>query len=130
MIFIQNSQFDFYYDWLTEKPNITDEIAVERYIKNNPEISLEMPDEKKEKEEENKINENEKENINIEKYSGLKTDISSEGIKKEKDYSKEVSKTDGEINKHSNIEELKNSEKSGDKNKKSKDKKNKKCIIW
>jgi serine/threonine protein kinase len=126
----QNSQFDFYYDWLTEKPNITDEIAVERYIKNNPEISLEMPDEKKEKEEENKINENEKENINIEKYSGLKTDISSEGIKKEKDYSKEVSKTDGEINKHSNIEELKNSEKSGDKNKKSKDKKNKKCIIW
>ena len=89
-----------------------------------------MPDEKKEKEEENKINENEKENINIEKYSGLKTDISSEGIKKEKDYSKEVSKTDGEINKHSNIEELKNSEKSGDKNKKSKDKKNKKCIIW
>ena len=126
----QNSQFDFYYDWLTEKPNITDEIAVERYIKNNPEISLEMPDEKKEKEEENKINENEKENINIEKYSGLKTDISSEGIKKEKDYSKEVSKTDGEINKHINIEELKNSEKSGDKNKKSKDKKNKKCIIW
>ena len=126
----QNSQFDFYYDWLTEKPNITDEIAVERYIKNNPEISLEMPDEKKEKEEDNKINENEKENINIEKYSGLKTDISSEGIKKEKDYSKEVSKTDGEINKHSNIEELKNSEKSGDKNKKSKDKKNKKCIIW
>ena len=125
----QNSQFDFYYDWLTEKPNITDEIAVERYIKNNPEISLEMPDEKKEKEEENKINENEKENINIEKYSGLKTDISSEGIKKEKDYSKEVSKTDGEINKHINIEELKNSEKSGDKNKKSKDKKNKKCII-
>ena len=95
----QNSQFDFYYDWLTEKPNITDEIAVERYIKNNPEISLEMPDEKKEKEEDNKINENEKENINIEKYSGLKTDISSEGIKKEKDYSKEVSKTDGEINK-------------------------------
>ena len=126
----QNSQFDFYYDWLTEKPNITDEIAVERYIKNNPEISLEMPDEKKEKEEDNKINENEKENINIEKYSGLKTDISSEGIKKEKDYSKEVSKTDGEINKHNNIEELKNSEKSGDKNKKSKDKKNKKCIIW
>ena len=34
----QNSQFDFYYDWLTEKPNITDEIAVERYIKNNPEL--------------------------------------------------------------------------------------------
>ena len=125
----QNSQFDFYYDWLTEKPNITDEIAVERYIKNNPEISLEMPEEKKEKEEENKINENEKENINIEKYAGLKTDASLEGNKK--DYSKEVAKTDGEIHKHSNIEELKNSDKNGDKkDKKNKDKKNKKCIIW
>ena len=125
----QNSQFDFYYDWLTEKPNITDEIAVERYIKNNPEISLEMPEEKKEKEDENKINENEKENINIEKYAGLKTDASLEGNKK--DYSKEVAKTDGEIHKHSNIEELKNSDKNGDKkDKKNKDKKNKKCIIW
>ena len=125
----QNSQFDFYYDWLTEKPNITDEIAVERYIKNNPEISLEMPEEKKEKEDENKINENEKENINIEKYAGLKTDVSLEGNKK--DYSKEVAKTDGEIHKHSNIEELKNSDKNGDKkDKKNKDKKNKKCIIW
>ena len=125
----QNSQFDFYYDWLTEKPNITDEIAVERYIKNNPEISLEMPEEKKEKEEENKINENEKENINIEKYAGLKTDASLEGNKK--DYSKEVAKTDGEIHKHSNIEEMKNGDKNGDKkDKKNKDKKNKKCIIW
>ena len=125
----QNSQFDFYYDWLTEKPNITDEIAVERYIKNNPEISLEMPEEKKEKEDENKINENEKENINIEKYAGLKTDASLEGNKK--DYSKEVAKTDGEIHKHSNIEELKNSDKNGDKkDKKNKEKKNKKCIIW
>ena len=121
----QNSQYDFYYDWLTEKPNITDEIAVERYIKNNPEISLELPEEKKENEEENKINENEKENINIEKYSGLKTDVSLEGNKK--DYSKEVSKTDGEINKHSNIGEIKSSEKNGDKkDKKNKDKKNKK----
>ena len=125
----QNSQYDFYYDWLTEKPNITDEIAVERYIKNNPEISLEMPEEKKEKEDENKINENEKENINIEKYAGLKTDASLEGNKK--DYSKEVAKTDGEIHKHSNIEEMKNSDKNGDKkDKKNKDKKNKKCIIW
>ena len=125
----QNSQFDFYYDWLIEKPNITDEIAVERYIKNNPEISLELPEEKKEKEDENKINENEKENINIEKYAGLKTDACLEGNKK--DYGKEVAKTDGEIHKHSNIEELKNSEKNGDKkDKKKKDKKNKKCIIW
>jgi serine/threonine protein kinase len=125
----QNSQFDFYYDWLIEKPNITDEIAVERYIKNNPEISLELPEEKKEKEDENKINENEKENINIEKYAGLKTDACLEGNKK--DYGKEVAKTDGEIHKHSNIEELKNSEKNGDKkDKKNKDKKNKKYIIW
>ena len=125
----QNSQYDFYYDWCSEKPNITDEIAVERYIKNNTEISLEMPDEKKEKEEENKINENEKENVNIEKYSGLKTDISSEENKKI--YSKEVSKTDGEINKHNEIIENKSNDKNGDKkDKKSKDKKNKKCNIW
>ena len=56
----QKCEFDFFYDWLTEKPNITDEIAVERYIKNNPNISLELPnEEKKEKEEENKIDENE-----------------------------------------------------------------------
>jgi serine/threonine protein kinase len=126
----QKAQYDFYYDWLTEKPNITDEIAVERYIKNNPEISLELPnEEKKEKEEENKINEDEKENnMNMDKFSGLKTEIGSEDNSNKK-YSKENNKTDGEIaDKNSNENKINlNEEKGGKKNK---DKKNKKCIIW
>ena len=123
----QKAQYDFYYDWLTEKPNITDEIAVERYIKNNPEISLELPnEEKKEKEEENKINEDEKENnMNMDKFSGLKTEIGSEDNSNKK-YSKENNKTDGEIaDKNSNENKINlNEEKGGKKNK---DKKNKKC---
>ena len=124
----QNSAYDFWYDWVKEKPNITEEIAVERYMKNNTDISLELPDDKKDKEEDMKVGENEKENINIEqKYSGLKTDISSED-KKEKEnekYGKETAKTDGDINQKDN------DDKNGDKkDKKNKDKKNKKCNIW
>ena len=124
----QNSTYDFWYDWVKEKPNITEEIAVERYMKNNTNISLELPDDKKDKEEDMKVGENEKENINIEqKYSGLKTDISSED-KKEKEnekYGKETAKTDGDINQKDN------DDKNGDKkDKKNKDKKNKKCNIW
>ena len=124
----QKCSFDFYYDWLTEKPNITDEIAVERYIKNNPNISLELPnDEKKEKDEDNKINENEKENnMNMEKYSGLQTDINTEEVSKK--YSKEVNKTDGDIvNKQK--EENENKKINLNENKKN-PKKNKKCIIF
>ena len=127
----QNCQFDFFYDWLTEKPNITDEIAIERYIKNNPNISLELPnEEKKEKEEENKIDENEKENnMNMEKYSGLQTDITTEQSKTS--YSKEVNKTDGDVNKQKKEEsDEKNINIDLKKGSKSKDKKNKKCIIW
>jgi serine/threonine protein kinase len=127
----QKCEFDFYYDWLTEKPNITDEIAVERYIKNNPNISLELPnEEKKEKEEENKIDENEKENnMNMEKYSGLQTDITTEQSKTS--YSKEVNKTDGDVNKQKKEEsDEKNINIDLKKGSKSKDKKNKKCIIW
>ena len=75
----QKFQYDFHYDWLTEKPNINDEIAIERYIKNNTDISLEMPNEdKKEKDDDNKIIDGEKENnMNMDKYSGLKTEITS-----------------------------------------------------
>ena len=127
----QKCEFDFFYDWLTEKPNITDEIAIERYIKNNPNISLELPnEEKKEKEEENKIDENEKENnMNMEKYSGLQTDITTEQSKTS--YSKEVNKTDGDVNKQKKEEsDEKNINIDLKKGSKSKDKKNKKCIIW
>ena len=128
----QKAQYDFHYDWLTETPNITDEIAVERYIKNNPEISLELPnEEKKEKEEENKINEDEKENnMNMEKFSGLKTEVSSDDNTNKK-YSKETSKTDGDIVNKNEDNEIKIGDKNADKSgKKSKDKKNKKCNIW
>ena len=129
----QKCEYDFFYDWLNEKPNITDEIAVERYIKNNPNISLELPnDEKKEKDEDNKVNENEKENnMNMEKYSGLQTDIITD-VTSKGTYSKEINKTDGDIikqkkeeidEKNINVADLKKSSKS-------KDKKNKKCIIW
>ena len=38
----QNCSFDFWYDWVKEKPNITDKISIERYIKNNTNISLEI----------------------------------------------------------------------------------------
>ena len=38
----ENCKFDFWYDWVKEKPNITDQIAVERYINNNTNISLEL----------------------------------------------------------------------------------------
>ena len=119
----EKATFDFWYDWVKEKPVITDEIAIERYIKNNTEISLEIPDDKKEKEEENKINDDEKENnINEDKY--IKTDINQEKASTTK-YSNSVSKTDGDAHKNNN------NEKSGDKkDKKSKDKKNKKCIIF
>ena len=124
----EKCSFDFWYDWIKEKPNITDEIAVERYIKNNTEISLEIPDDKKDKDDDNnnKINEDEKENnMNMEKYSGLKTDINTEKSS-DKKYSKKVSKTDGDIN-NNKVENEKNGDK---KDKKNKDKKNKKCIIF
>ena len=73
----ENSSYDFYFDWIKEKQEITDNIAVERYIKGNYNISLELSnDDKKEKEvDKNKENENEKENnINFEKYSGINTE--------------------------------------------------------
>ena len=38
----ENSKFDFWYDWVTEKPTITDEIAIGRYINNNTNISFEL----------------------------------------------------------------------------------------
>ena len=119
----EKATFDFWYDWVKEKPVITDEIAIERYIKNNTEISLEIPDDKKEKDEENKINDDEKEN-NIKEDKFIKTDINQEKASTTK-YSNSVSKTDGDAHKNNN------NEKSGDKkDKKSKDKKNKKCIIF
>ena len=50
----QKASFDFYYDWLKEKPNIMDEISIERYIKNNLKINFEISEDKKEEEEKEK----------------------------------------------------------------------------
>ena len=50
----QKASFDFYYDWLKEKPNINDEISVERYIKNNLKINFEISEDKKDEEEKEK----------------------------------------------------------------------------
>ena len=123
----QNAEYDFYYDWCKEKPVVTDEFAIQRYTKNNTDLSLELPPEAKEKEDGHKSNnENEKENINIENYSGLKTDINTEDNKIK--YSKEVSKTDGDIIEAKNNDEI-NINKGDKKDKKNKDKKNKKCNI-
>ena len=130
----QKCQYDFHYDWLTEKPNINDEIAIERYIKNNTDISFEMPNEdKKEKDDDNKIIDGEKENnMNMDKYSGLKTEITSNDDKnnKNKNYTKENCKTDGDIKNNDDNDNKNESKNSDKKDKKSKDKKNKKCNIF
>ena len=68
-------------------------------------------------------------NMNMEKYSGLQTDITTEQSKTS--YSKEVNKTDGDVNKQKKEEsDEKNINIDLKKGSKSKDKKNKKCIIW
>ncbi len=73
----EKTTYDFCYDWVTETPNITDKIAIERYIKNNTDVSLETPsDDKKDKERLTTDNENENEkenNMNPNKYSNLNT---------------------------------------------------------
>ena len=57
----ENSTYDFWYDWVTEKPVITDQVAIERYINDNTNTSLELRDEKKERDAEMSNNDNEKE---------------------------------------------------------------------
>ena len=147
--------YDFWYDWVKEKPNITEHIAVERYMKSNYNISLEISgDDKKEKEGESKDkeNSNEKENINISKYSGLNTSNSFNDNNRQ--YSSEVVKTNAaginisvdnnnlsnsSIEKRNESVDKKDGKKSKDKkNKKDKDKnkngekekKERNCLIW
>ena len=69
----QNSNYDFWYDWVAEQPNITDRVAIERYINNNTDFSLEIKIDKKE----NEIpsDENEKENT-LSKYNSIRTSAS------------------------------------------------------
>ena len=69
----QNTKYDFWYDWVTERPTITDRVAIERYINNNTDFSLEIKSDKKESETQN--DENEKEN-NLSKYNSIRTSAS------------------------------------------------------
>jgi len=69
----QNSNYDFWYDWVAEQPNITDRVAIERYINNNTDFSLEIKIDKKENE--TPSDENEKENT-LSKYNSIRTSAS------------------------------------------------------
>ena len=139
----ENSQFDFWYDWVSEKPSINDEVAIGRYINNNTNISLELKgDDKKDKERDTKDDDNEKENVSLSKYNSMATNNSANEI----DNSGNVTEakpnisginistegnniTNGSIEKADNTEDKKNNKKK-DSKKKDKDKKGTKCSIW
>ena len=137
----QNTKFDFWYDWVKEKPNIVDQIAVERYINNNTNISLEIKgDDKKEKEGETKNTQNENENnLSQSKYNTLITSISTNDTNNQ--YSSQVQTSNNAginmpVNNSITSDNIgnnteSNSKKDNKKNKK-KDKKEKSrnCLIW
>ena len=141
----ENTKYDFYYDWVTEQPNITDKIAIERYINNNPNISFEIKsDDKKEKESESKGNENETENnISASKYNSISTvGSNNDGYNQ---YSSDVVKTNnagmnisvGDVvndsvgnNESTDKKDNKKSKEGKKKEKKDKKDKNKNCLIW
>ena len=124
---------------MSEKPTITDQIAVERYINNNTNVSFELKDDKKDKEGETKANENEKENVSLSKYNSLNTtEANNEGATP---YSSEVVKTnnaginipvDTNTLNNNSIAKSEESTDKKDKEKKNKDskKKDKKCLIF
>ena len=147
----EKQSYDFCYDWLNEKPEINDNVAIERYMKKNYSVSLELSEEDKKGKEDNnhKENENEKENnMNFDKYASLNTANSNTdnniNNNNEPRYNSQVVKTnDGGINVsvgENNItsNSVGKNEESLDKKdgKKSKDKKNKKdkkdrgCLIY
>ena len=144
----EKQPYDFCYDWVSEKPTIIDQVAIDRYMNKNYNVSLEISDDKKEKEGESKNNENEKENnMDFNKYKGLNTLNSNNDSTEPKQFSTSVGKQNdtginisAENNNISNISVGKNEESLDKKDeKKSKDKKIKKeknkgdkknCLIW
>ena len=143
----ENQPYDFCYDWVSEKPTVIDQIAIERYMNKNYNVSLEITDDKKEKEGESKNNENEKENnMDFNNYRGLNTLNSNNDTTEPKQFSSSVGKPNdtginisAENNNISNNSVGKNEESDKKDEKKSKDKKNKKekskgdkknCLIW
>jgi serine/threonine protein kinase len=139
----ENSQFDFWYDWVSEKPSINDEVAIERYINNNTNVSLELKgDDKKDKEGDTKGDENEKENVSLSKYNSMATNNSANEIDNSGNSTEAKPNisginistdgnniTNGSIGKADNPDDKKNNKKGRDSKKK--DKKDKtKCSIW
>ena len=136
----ENQPYDFWYDWVTEKPEINDNVSIERYMKKNYTVSLEIASDKKDKEGENtKENENEKEkekenNMNFDKYSGFNTENSNNDNNGQK-HNSQVFTPLNNIS-AANINAMSNSvgkiEESTDKKdeKKSKKKKEKNCLVF
>ena len=145
----ENSKFDFWYDWVTEKPTITDEIAIGRYINNNTNISFELKsDDKKDKEGVSKGNENENENMTLSKYNTMQTNQTNNEVNNSR-HSTEIKQNISGINissdgnnatnqsagKADTSEDKKNNKKNKDSKKKDKkdkdkDKDKSKCSIW
>ncbi len=147
----ENSKFDFWYDWVTEKPTITDEIAIGRYINNNTNISFELKsDDKKDKEGVSKGNENENENMTLSKYNTMQTNQTNNEVNNTR-HSTEIKQNISGINissdgnnatnqsagKADTSEDKKNNKKNKDSKKKDKkdkdkdkDKDKSKCSIW
>ena len=131
----QNAKFDFWYDWVKEKPNIIDHIAVERYINNNTDISFELKgDDKKDNEGETKNTENENK-LSQSKMNTLTTSISNNDTTNQ--YSSQVQNTNDAginipINNSITSDDAGNNKESSVKkgNKKHKKKDKKKCLIW
>ena len=147
----ENSKFDFWYDWVTEKPTITDEIAIGRYINNNTNISFELKsDDKKDKEGVSKGKENENENMTLSKYNTMQTNQTNNEVNNTR-HSTEIKQNISGINissdgnnatnqsagKADTSEDKKNNKKNKDSKKKDKkdkdkdkDKDKSKCSIW
>ena len=145
----ENSKFDFWYDWVTEKPTIMDEIAIGRYINNNTNISFELKsDDKKDKEGVTKGNDNENENMTLSKYNTMQTNQTNNEVNNTR-HSTEIKQNISGINissdgnnatsqsagKADTSEDKKNNKKNKDSKKKDKkdkdkDKDKSKCSIW
>ena len=144
----EKQPYDFCYDWVSQKPTIMDQVAIDRYMNKNYNVSLEISDDKKEKEGESEHNENEKENnMDLNNYKGLNTLNSNNDSSEPQQINSSVERPNNaginissENNNISNNSIGKNEESLDKKDeKKSKDKKIKKeknkgekknCLIW
>ena len=140
----EKSQFDFWYDWFKEKPIVKDKIAIERYIKNDENVSFELKDDKKEKDGETNDNENEKENMPIKPLTtsaandeGDSTPYSSEVVKTNNaginipvDDNKNNDNEKKQVSEDKKGKDKDNNKKTKEGKKKGKKEKDKNCLIW